>query len=143
MGDRALGGFGLALAAFFIWQATQIEESFISDPVGPKIFPMIIGGVFALASLAIILRPDAPPEWPSAARLGEVALAALVMVLYALALPRFGFVASTAVASAFLSWRLGTAVLTAMLAGVLIAVGIYAVFHLALGLSLAKGPWGF
>jgi hypothetical protein len=55
MGDRALGGFGLALAAFFSWQATQIEESFISDPVGPKIFPMIIGGVFAHRRMSVEL----------------------------------------------------------------------------------------
>ena len=36
MSDRILGVVGLALAAFFIWQATQIELSFISDPVGPR-----------------------------------------------------------------------------------------------------------
>ena len=33
--------------------------------------------------------------------------------------------------------------LLALVAGVAIAVGIYVVFHLVLGLSLARGPWGF
>ena len=62
---------------------------------------------------------------------------------YAMALPAVGFVAATAVASAFLSWRLGTAPLPAVAAGVAIALGIYVVFHLILGLSLAEGPYGF
>ena len=38
MSDRILGGAGLALSAFYIWQATRIQESFMSDPVGPKGF---------------------------------------------------------------------------------------------------------
>jgi len=54
-----------------------------------------------------------------------------------------GFLLATAVAAAFLSWRLGAAPLSAVAAGVAISVGIYVVFHLILGLSLARGPWGF
>ncbi len=143
MGDRAFGAIGLALAAFFIWQATQIQTSFISDPVGPKAFPIIIGGVLGIASLVMLLRPDPRPDWPAAGPFLEIAGAVVVMVLYALALPVAGFVIATAVASGILSWRLGTRPLTAALAGVLISLGIYAVFHLILGLSLATGPLGF
>ena len=69
MGDRIFGGFGLALAVFFIWQATQIQTSFISDPVGPKTFPIIIGVLLGLSCLAMILRPDAKPSWPPLARM--------------------------------------------------------------------------
>jgi putative tricarboxylic transport membrane protein len=143
MGDRMLGGVGLALAALYLWQTTQIEESFISDPVGPKGFPFIIGALMGLSSLAILVRPDAPPRWPAAGRLLEIAIAVLVFVLYAQLLPVLGFVIATALGSAYFSWRLGAAPLAAAIAGVSIAVGIYAVFHLALGLNLAKGPLGF
>ena len=143
MSDRILGGLGLLLATFFIWQATLIQESFISDPVGPKIFPIIIGGLVALSSLAILFRPDDEPEWPEFSRLFEVGLTVAVMIAYAYALPIAGFVLSTAVAAAYLSWRLGTPPVRAAIAGIVIAVGIYVVFHLILGLSLARGPWGF
>ena len=143
MSDRILGGLGLLLAMFFIWQATLIQESFISDPVGPKIFPIIIGGLVALSSLAILFRPDDEPEWPEFNRLFEVGLTVAVMIAYAYALPIAGFVLSTAVAAAYLSWRLGTPPVKAAIAGIVIAVGIYVVFHLILGLSLARGPWGF
>lgn len=143
MGDRILGIFGLALAAFYAWQGTQIQESFIQDPVGPKAFPYMIAGVVALSSLVFVFRPDPAPYWPAAGRLFEIAISVAVMIAYALALPEAGFVASTAVAAAYLSWRLGTPPARALIAGIAISVGIYVVFHLILGLSLARGPWGF
>ncbi len=50
---------------------------------------------------------------------------------------------STAVASAFLVWRLGGTTRQSLIGGVVISVGIYALFQHVLGLNLAKGPWGF
>ncbi len=143
MGDRLFGGIGLALAAFFIWQATNIQTSFITDPVGPKTFPIIIGVLLGVSSVVIMLRPEPRPDWPAAGRLAEIGLAVVVLLAYTYALPEVGFVIATAVAAAFLSWRLGTAPVQALIAGIGISVGIYVVFHLILGLSLAKGPFGF
>jgi putative tricarboxylic transport membrane protein len=142
MGDRTLGVVGLLLSAFYIWQATRIELSFITDPVGPRAFPILIGLMLAVASLVIVLRPDAAPAWPEAARLIEIGLAAAVMVAYTYALPAFGFIIATALASGYLCWRLGTAPVASALTGIGIALGIYLVFHSILGLSLARGPIG-
>ena len=143
MSDRIFGGVGLLFALLFIWAAFHIELSFISDPVGPRTFPIIVAVVMGLASLVIIIKPDVAPEWPRAARLLEIAVAAGVMAAYAMALPVVGFLIATAIASAFLTWRLGTAPLWAVVSGVLTSIGIYTVFHLILGLSLARGPFGF
>ncbi len=143
MGDRLFGGIGIALAAFFIWQATTIQESFIQDPVGPKTFPIIIGLLLGISSLVILLRPDPKPDWPAAGRLMEIGAAVLVLLAYAWVLPDIGFIVATTLASAYLAWRLGASALHAILAGVAIAVGIYVVFHLILGLTLARGPFGF
>ncbi len=143
MSDRVFGGVGLALAVFYIWQATVIEESFIQDVVGPKMFPIIIGTVLGLSSLWFILRPDPSPHWPGAGRLFEIGMAVAVMIAYAIMLPQIGFVIATAVASAYLTWRLGTRPLQSLVAGVATSLGIYVVFRLILGLSLAKGPLGF
>lgn len=143
MSDRIFGVFGFLLAVFYVWQATQIELSFISDPFGPKAFPFMIGTVLAISSAIIVLKPDTEPEWPTFARLFEIGMATAVMIAYALFLKDYGFVACTAVAASYLSWRLGSSPVSAIIAGVLIAVGIYVIFHLVLGLSLARGPWGF
>lgn len=143
MSDRILGGFCVLLAIFYVWAATQIPLSFISDPVGPRTFPIIIGTLLGLAGLVILLRPDPDPEWPSLARFGEIAGAVIVLAGYAQLLPELGFLISTAIAAAFLSWRLGAKPVAAIIAGLAISGGIYFVFHLILGLSLARGPFGF
>ncbi len=143
MSDRIFGVFGVLLAIGFAWAALGIEESFLSDDVGPKGFPIIIAVVLGLSSLVIALRPDADPHWPSLMRLAEIAAAVVVMILYAKLLPEVGFVFATAFAAAYLGWRLGSTILGAVLTGVGTSVGIYVIFHLVLGLSLAKGPLGF
>ncbi len=143
MSDRILGGIGLLVACLYIWQSTLIELSFITDPVGPKTFPIMIGSVLILASLAMIISPDANPHWPEVSRLLEIGISAAIMVAYVYLLPLAGFVIATAFAAAFLSWRLGAEPVKAVIAGAGISVGIYVVFHLILGLSLAKGPLGF
>lgn len=143
MSDRIFGGLGLLLSVFFIWQATQIVESPFTDIVGPKVFPIIIGVVLGLSSLYCLIKPDAAPQWPAAGRLFEIGMAIAVMVAYALLLPDLGFLIATAFASAYLTWRLGTMPLQSLLVGVLTSGGIYIVFRVILGLSLAKGPLGF
>lgn len=142
MNDRVFGTIGILLAAFYIWQATLIEVSFISDPVGAKTFPIIIGLLLGISSVVVFLMPDADPIWPALSRLIEIFVSVAVLVAYTYLLPQAGFVVSTILASAFLAWRLGARPLPSMVAGFCISFGIYAIFHLILGLSLAKGPLG-
>jgi len=143
MSDRIFGGIGIFLAVFYAWQASLIQESFLSDPVGPKIFPYIISTVMALSSVYFLIKPDPEPHWPRAGRLAEIGFAALVMIAYAQALPEFGFLISTAIAAGYLTWRLGTQPLQSVVVGIATSLGIYVVFRLILGLSLARGPFGF
>lgn len=143
MSDRLLGGFLIVLAVAFIAAASQIESQMIFDALGPKAFPILVAVVLATASLVPVLKPDPEPEWPDTNRRLEIIFAILVMVAYALSLEELGFLIATAVASAVLSWRLGATVLWCVPIGVSIAVVIYTVFQLILGLSLAKGPLGF
>lgn len=143
MSDRIFGGIGLALALFFAYQATLIEEPFISDAVGPSVFPIIIAVIMGLSSIYFLVKPDPEPEWPRMGKLAEIGLAALAMFAYAQLLPVLGFVIATTFAAGYLAWRLGSKPVEAVLVGIGTAVGIYVVFHLILGLSLARGPLGF
>ncbi|MBU0642126.1 MAG: tripartite tricarboxylate transporter TctB family protein [Alphaproteobacteria bacterium] len=127
----------------FAFAALAIEESFLSDAVGPKAFPLIIATILGLSSIAIALKPDDAPTWPSLGRFAEILAAAVVMMLYAELLPVLGFVIATAFAAAYLTWRLGSGMVATVLTGVGTSVGIYVIFHLVLGLSLARGPLGF
>lgn len=142
MSDRIFGIIGIVLAAFYAWQATLIRESFISDAVGPKTFPIIIATVLGLSSVYCLVKPDPAPDWPRFGRLAEIGLATLVLLAYAVALPEIGFLIATAAAATYLTWRLGTRPLQSVVAGVLTSAGIFIVFRMILGLSLARGPLG-
>ncbi len=143
MSDRIFGGIGLVLAAFYIWAASIIPDSFMMDVVGPRTFPYIVGGVMIVCSVYFLLRPDPEPRWPVVRDLIEIFFAAAVMLLYAWVLSEIGFVIATIFATAYLTWRLGSKPLGALITGVATSAGIYVVFHLILGLSLARGPLGF
>ena len=137
MSDRIFGIFGLALAAFYFWATSIIPDSFMTDVIGPRAFPYIVGTVLAICSLYILLRPNPEPAWPNLINFIEIIFATAVMFLYGWALSKVGF------ATAYLSWRLGTKPISSLVTGVATSAGIYVVFHLVLGLSLAKGPLGF
>lgn len=143
MSDRIFGGVGLALAIFYIWSASTIKLTFMVDLVGPRAFPYLIGAGLALTSLYMIWRPDVQPEWPGVRGVMEILTATVVMLLYGWLLPEIGFIISTALATSYLTWRLGTAPHWSFVVGALTSLGIYVVFHLILGLSLAEGPLGF
>lgn len=143
MSDRIFGVVGLLLAIGFALSAFAIEESFLSDAVGPKAFPLIIATVLGLSSITIALKPDPEPQWPALPRLAEVLAAVVVMILYAELLPEIGFVIATAFAATYLTWRLGSGLIASVVTGIGTSLGIYVIFHLVLGLSLARGPLGF
>ena len=143
MSDRIFGGATIVLSLLMMWATGLIEESFIQDPLGPKAFPLVIAGVMGISGLVMMFKPDAEPHWPTMVKLAELAATVGVFVVYAQILPIAGFVLSTIVATAFLVWRLGGTTRQSLIGGVVIAVGIYALFQHVLGLNLAKGPWGF
>ncbi|MEO9782022.1 MAG: tripartite tricarboxylate transporter TctB family protein [Sedimentitalea sp.] len=143
MRNRIFGGFGLVLAIFYIWAATTSKDSFMVDVVGPRAFPYIVGAVLGVTSIYFMIRPDKDPAWPILRDLAEIVVAAAVMLVYSWALPEFGFVIFTIFATAYLTWRLGTPPLVSVAVGVATSIGVYVVFHLILGLALAKGPLGF
>jgi putative tricarboxylic transport membrane protein len=141
--DRVFGLLSLALAALMAWGTDQIQESFIQDPLGPKAFPWLIAGVLGLSGLVMVIKPDPHQGWPTRHKLVELASSVAVMLGYAYWLPEVGFVVSTALCAAFLSWRLGSTWRQSVVAGCVLSLGIYVVFQWVLGLTLARGPWGF
>lgn len=143
MSDRIFGMVSLTVIAFFAWGTSLTQESFLPQPVGPKVLPYILTVIGAACAIYFILRPDAEPSWPAKRGWLEIGAAVFVMYAYAHLLPILGFVIASAAASAYFIWRFQGSMLESIIGGILISFGIYAVFHLILGLSLAKGPLGF
>ena len=141
-GDRIFGLVMLVVALAFMVSATQIQASFLTDPVGPKTFPLLIGGVAAISSLFMIFRPDPNPTWPALRTWGALAIAALVLVACAYALKPLGFILPAAAAAAVLSYQISPRPLPAIIAGIGLSIGLFVLFRFALGLSLAPFPQG-
>jgi putative tricarboxylic transport membrane protein len=62
--DRIFAGIVLAMGLGMLWGTTQIEESFIQDPLGPKAFPGLIAVLMAVSAVVMFFKPDADPHWP-------------------------------------------------------------------------------
>lgn len=140
--DRIFGLVVLMVALAFIASATQIQTSFMSDPVGPKAFPMIIGAIAGLCGLIMMIRPDPDPEWPKGRTFIALLIAVIVLIAYAYALKPLGFLIPTAIAAAILSYQISPRIGPAILSGLGLSVGLFLLFKFALGLGLeafAKG----
>ncbi len=140
MSDRIFGLIVIALALGFIVSAMQIQVSFLSDPVGPKTFPYLVGGVLIIAALSIVLQPDDDPDWPGLITIGRLAITVLVLVGYAYALKPLGFLVPTALAAGIVSYQIQHKTVAAILTGLGLSVGLFFIFKYALGLGLVALP---
>jgi putative tricarboxylic transport membrane protein len=138
--DRIFGLVSAIVALAYIASATQIQTSFLADPVGPKSFPIMIGVVGALCGLFMVLKPDPEPNWPALKTFGALAFAVVVLVLYAYALIPLGFLVPTAIAAGVLSYQISPNAKNAAFAGVGLSIGLFILFKFALGLSLFALP---
>ena len=138
--DRIFGAVVTLVALAYIAGATQIQTSFLADPVGPRTFPMLIGAVAAICGVIIVLRPDADPDWPGLRSFGVLVFAVAVLVGYTYALKPLGFLLPTAVTAAILSYLISPRAGPAALSGAGLSVGLFVTFKFALGLGLVAWP---
>ena len=138
--DRIFGLVALMVALAYIASATQIQTSFLSDPVGPKTFPILIGSVAAICAVFMVLKPDPEPDWPVMRTFGALFFAVVVLVAYAYMLKPLGFLMPTAIAAGVLSFQISPKAKTAVLAGLGLSIGLFLLFKYALDLGLVPFP---
>ena len=141
--DRIFGLVILFVALGYIASATQIQTSFLSDPVGPKAFPMLIGAVAAISALVLIFRPDPDPNWPALRTFGGILVAVIVLVIYAYSLKPLGFIIPTIFAAGILSYQISPRAIPAAITGFGLSVILFLLFKYALGLGLVAFPKGW
>ncbi|MDJ1006656.1 MAG: tripartite tricarboxylate transporter TctB family protein [Paracoccaceae bacterium] len=140
--DRIFGLVVIVLALAYIASAFQIQTSFLTDPMGSKSFPVMLGSVAVLCGLVILVRPDEEPEWPGTLPVLKLVAATVTMIGYAYALKPLGFLIPTAIAAAILSWLISPRPTFAALAGIGLSGGLFLLFKYALGLGLVAWPKG-
>ena len=138
--DRIFGLVAALVALAYIVSATQIQTSFLADPVGPKVFPIGIGVIGAISAMFLVFRPDPEPQWPGPRTFLALGFSVLVLVAYAYALKPLGFLLPTAVVAGILSYQISPRARFAAITGVSLAIGLFLIFRFALGLGLIAFP---
>ncbi|MEP2890059.1 tripartite tricarboxylate transporter TctB family protein [Tateyamaria sp.] len=133
--DRIFGLVTLITAVAYIAAATQIQTNFFSGEFLPKLFPLLIGAVAALASLVLVFKPDPDPEWPDGRTWGNLAIAVVVLAFYSVLMAPLGFILPTAVAATILSYQISPNVKKAIMAGIGLSLGLFVVFKFILMLG--------
>jgi putative tricarboxylic transport membrane protein len=139
--DRLAGLVLLALAVAYGIMASGYQ-AMIGDPLGPAVFPIVLAIPLGLLSIYLIIRPDRAPAWPKGPALLKQLLAVVAFVAYTYLLEPLGFLVSTFLAVVVLGWLLGAGLRQAGAAGVAIAVVLFVLFDILLGLPLPPGPLG-
>lgn len=141
--DRIFGAVMIVLALGYILSAMNIQTSFITDPVGPRVFPYMVAGVVIVCSLVMVLKPDPGTEWPAPLMALKIAAALALLVGYALTIRPMGFILPTVIASAALSYMISPRPVPAVLSGLGLGIGLYVLFKVVLGLGLVAFPRGW
>ena len=133
--DRIFGLITLITAVAYIAAATQIQTNFFSGEFLPKLFPLLIGGVAALASLVLVFKPDPDPEWPEGRTWGNLLVAVVVLAVYSVLISPLGFILPTALAAMILSYQISPNAKQAVFAGLGLSLGLFVVFKFILMLG--------
>lgn len=152
MADRWLAGFVFALSVIYLIAASRLPSLEIGDPLGPKVFPYLIGALGCITAFWLLV--ESLRRRPAAASAGAqprahhhlpavIAVMAWMFVFYFL-IERLGFLLSCAIFLAGLAgyfnrgrWLMNAAVYLGF------PVGVYLAFTEILGISLPRGVLPF
>jgi len=137
--DRVAGllvaALGLAVGA----EATTFDVLFRTDPVGPKVLPMLSAAVFVGSGLYLAARPGPGRPWPARSALLRMVGAVAAFGVYAALLAPLGFVVATTATVSALSILFGGPWKKAVTAALVLSVVLWYLFVWALGLPLPLG----
>jgi putative tricarboxylic transport membrane protein len=140
MVDRLIAVICMLVGAGAIWHAQTLDVPFAADPVGPRVFPSITGGVLVLAGGILLLQPGKLSvtfgAWPRALAVLAASL------IYPLLLVPLGFVAATALLCFVAALAFHARPLAAAVSAVSTALVFFVLLDRLLDLPLPRGPLG-
>ncbi|MDQ0346824.1 tripartite tricarboxylate transporter TctB family protein [Ancylobacter vacuolatus] len=132
----------LALLVFSLiygYAGSGIEYAFSSDPLGPRVFPVLLAAILALLSLIYLFVPGRSEAWPQGMVLMRcIALPALVLIA-ALLFEPIGFAGAMFVMTAGVGRIFGASWRASLIGGLVQAALWYLVFGYLLDVYLPVG----
>jgi putative tricarboxylic transport membrane protein len=133
----------LAIAIWYTIEARTFEgTAFSTGPVGPKTLPTGVGILFGALSLALIVRPDDEPTWPTRQASWQIALVLVSSYIYGQVLDSVGFIVASAAMTIVMGllFRAPARILVPL--SFLFPTALAFVFNNWLELRLPSGWWG-
>lgn len=139
VGDR-IAGVLLLLVAVAAWWLSYDYTSGFGQTVGPGAFPRLVSVPLGLLSIYLVVRPGMNQRWPERAALVRQLCLLVLLMVYAGLIQTLGFL-PTALLTVTLMIRLfGASWRQALPFGLLLTLGLYALFEFALGMPLPDMP---
>jgi putative tricarboxylic transport membrane protein len=127
------------MALLLAFKARTFTVGFVTDPLGPKAFPLVSAFLLLVGGTALQFRPGLESSWPPWSRLLRVGLAAVCLLAYALLLGFVGFFTATLLVVAAFAVLLGGRPLPSLVAGALSGALLYGLFSYLLDIALPLG----
>ena len=130
-----VAALGLAVGA----EATTFDVLFRTDPVGPKLLPLVAAAIFVGSGVFLAARPGPGAPWPPGPVLARMAGAVAAFGAYAALIGPLGFVVATTGTVSALSLLFGGPWKKAVTAALTLSVVLWYLFVWVLGLLLPLG----
>jgi putative tricarboxylic transport membrane protein len=132
---RALGAAVFLIAVAFVTVGSSYRIEY-GDPLGPAVFPLLVGFPALFLSGALIVFPKDSHKWGTHAALMKLLAGVACLLIYAFTMETVGFLLATFAMFAVLAWLFGANSRNALVAGSVAAPGLYVLFDIVLGLPL-------
>jgi putative tricarboxylic transport membrane protein len=119
----------------FLTLGLRLEAPFAYDPLGPRAFPVSLGG--GLTLLCLFSMPGARQS--TLVCQTRVLRLLLAMIFYLLAFQSLGFMPATAITAYIIARRIGCTWMQGLLTGMIISICFYGLFHFLLRVPLPLG----
>jgi putative tricarboxylic transport membrane protein len=129
----------LALSLLYGFAGSGIEYAFSSDPLGPRVFPVLLAAILALLSLIYLFVPGQSETWPQGTLLVRCMALPVLVLVAALILEPLGFAASMFVLTAGVARIFGASWRASFVGGLVQAALWYFVFGYLLEVYLPTG----
>jgi putative tricarboxylic transport membrane protein len=139
MSDRLTGVILLVVSSWYGYLAFNIKNSFFSDPLGSRAFPIVVAALLVPLAITLIIRAPKRVVWPAKSSYPPLLYATGLFIAYAVLLPWAGFAIANTLIFAGIALIFGAKLRQAAVAAVVASGVLYLIFAVALDLYLPTG----
>lgn len=140
--DRKLGILALLFAAFLTWAGHDLEAPFSYEPIGPKVFPLLVAAVMALCGVLLVIKGGNRVPENAAGANSRIWLMVFILTGYAILFQWLGFTLATALMTVLVGRLFGASWLFAAAGGIGLGLLLYGLFDKVLDVVLPVGLLG-